>query len=403
MRILIVDDDAQRLDKLKLHLMSANGVPLDNISLAECTNDALECLRNTYFDILIVDVVLPKRNDGFRSSENSLELLKKLSKGTLYKKPRNIVGITANLDDVSKYRDEFSVLCATVIKAKSGDSSWQNSISDFVEYNAVSGVSRDLENRDLQVITVHGIQTFGRWQNKLKRIVSENIGSIEFHNYKYGIFTLIAFFLPLLRMLECYRLKNKLIKKIQSNPDTHFVIFTHSFGSYLIFHAVRDIIRSKIFKDIPIKRIILSGSVLRNRTDWSDFENAGVSVYNDCADNDYVLYLSQLLIVGTGMGGKTGFYGFENTVVNRFFLGGHSSYFDGDGFIKKYWIPLMNLDNKNHGVVDNREESLFRHYILDKIVYFTGPIISLAIMIFIMWLMFYSIIKFLFDNVVNFF
>ena len=261
MRVLIVDDDVARLKKLKSHLEFKNGVPKDNISLAECTNDALEFLRNTYFDVLIVDVILPKRGDGLKSSENSLELLRKISKGVLYKKPRSIVGITANLEDISKYRDEFSMLCATVIKAKNGDSSWQNSISDFVEYNVVSGVSGDLEKNNLQVITVHGIQTFGRWQNQLKRIVSENVGPIEFHNYKYGIFTLVAFFLPFLRIIECYRLRNKLIKKFQKNPDVDFVIFSHSFGTYLIFHAIRDILKKKIFKEIPVRRIVLSGSV----------------------------------------------------------------------------------------------------------------------------------------------
>lgn len=386
MRILIVDDDVARMVKLKTHLVSANGVPSDNISLAEYTNDALEFMRNTYFDVLIVDVILPKRVNSQKSSQNSLELLRKITKSVIYKKPRSIVGITANLEDIANYRDEFSKLCATVIKAKNGDSSWQKSISDFVDYNVVSGVSGELDKNNLQVITVHGIQTFGRWQNQLKRIVSENVGPIEFHNYKYGIFTLIAFFLPFLRMIECYRLRKKLIEKFKKNPDVEFVIFSHSFGTYLIFHAIRDIIKKKIFSEIPVRRIVLSGSVLKNRTDWSDFKNAGVSIYNDCADNDYVLYLSQLLIVGTGMGGKTGFYGFESTVVNRFFLGGHSSYFNGDGFIKKYWIPLMNLGDINNGAIDYRKESFIRHYLIDKVVYLSGPIISFCLMIGILLL-----------------
>jgi hypothetical protein len=45
------------------------------------------------------------------------------------------------------------------------------------------------------IITVHGIRTFGQWQERLERLVTEstNLDDVEFINYKYGYFSVLAF------------------------------------------------------------------------------------------------------------------------------------------------------------------------------------------------------------------
>jgi len=42
------------------------------------------------------------------------------------------------------------------------------------------------------VITVHGIRTLGRWQERLEALLKNADSSIEVFNYKYGYFSLLA-------------------------------------------------------------------------------------------------------------------------------------------------------------------------------------------------------------------
>src|SRR5882762_4353579 len=44
------------------------------------------------------------------------------------------------------------------------------------------------------IVTIHGIRTFGHWQERLEALVSTDSNSdVEFANYKYGYFSIIAF------------------------------------------------------------------------------------------------------------------------------------------------------------------------------------------------------------------
>ena len=58
------------------------------------------------------------------------------------------------------------------------------------------------------VVTVHGIRTFGGWQEKLEGLLasrdSERSEKVEVYNYKYGYFSVLAFVFPPASM-ACYQ------------------------------------------------------------------------------------------------------------------------------------------------------------------------------------------------------
>lgn len=64
------------------------------------------------------------------------------------------------------------------------------------------------------VITVHGIRTFGRWQERLEALLKNADSSIEVFNYKYGYFSVPAFVIPFFRWMVTRQFRQTLIHEI---------------------------------------------------------------------------------------------------------------------------------------------------------------------------------------------
>ena len=51
------------------------------------------------------------------------------------------------------------------------------------------------------VITVHGIRTYGDWQDELKKLLEAAEPGVTVRMYRYGFFSSLAFLIPPLRWL----------------------------------------------------------------------------------------------------------------------------------------------------------------------------------------------------------
>jgi len=204
------------------------------------------------------------------------------------------------------------------------------------------------ESREkLIVVTVHGIRTFGEWQQRLERLIKARGPDAEVHNYQYGFFSVLAFILPPLRAIRVWFFRRSLKRIIDRNPSARVTIIGHSFGTHMIGRALA---RGFPSPARPIEQVILAASVLRQDFDWERLVDDGIvsRIINDCGTDDAVLILSQFCVLFTGMAGRVGFSGLSGvTLFNRYHRGGHSHYFispDGspsDGFMEKYWLPLI--------------------------------------------------------------
>ncbi len=104
--------------------------------------------------------------------------------------------------------------------------------------------------KDHLVITVHGIRTFGQWQEKLETLVeSSNTGKINFVKIDYGYFSVIAFFLPFVRWFATKRIKRLLFGAITEQPWRRVDIVAHSFGTHLVACQDYQPVRCAPFRD----------------------------------------------------------------------------------------------------------------------------------------------------------
>lgn len=387
-KILIVDDDKNRTKELCDYIVKNCNIDSKNIVVKHTTNSAKRILKSTFFDYLILDVILPSK-DETPSSENGIRLLKQLFENKHLKKPSNIVGITADVDGIQEYNSIFTKYLNLVIDASPKMDSWKSNISESINYHQHSVGSRVLEDTTLSVISAHGIRTFGLWQGRLEKLISDESGSIDFQSFKFGYFDIISFAVPALRKNLVRRLHTDLTEIVTKQPNKKFLFFSHSFGTYLIVHALNSILEEGY--NVDIRLIVLSGSVINQKTDLSKILNSTkATIVNECGIEDNILLLSEAFIPGAGMAGRVGLTGFENSrVINRFYKGGHSLYFDnGDDFMSKQWVPLLySSPSKN----DERSKPGFFKRKLETVASFYGTYLSQLPLVIFLVLIFTSL------------
>ncbi|MDL1888649.1 hypothetical protein FBQ96_03525 [Nitrospirales bacterium NOB] len=195
------------------------------------------------------------------------------------------------------------------------------------------------------IITVHGIRTFGQWQERLAKLIRSAEPTARVCNYHYGYFSIIAFMIPFLRWIVTRRFRHALIAEASNANWDRIDIVAHSFGTHLVAWAIHEM---NVDTRPRIHTVILAGSVLKPWFPWSDLIGKGVyRLVNDCGTKDGILILNQLFVLFSGMAGRIGFNGMTNEQFrNRFFAFGHSGYFVkkytlDDSFMKESWIPLL--------------------------------------------------------------
>ncbi|MGX4771989.1 hypothetical protein ACWAUC_19635 [Bradyrhizobium guangdongense] len=195
------------------------------------------------------------------------------------------------------------------------------------------------------IVSVHGIRTFGDWQNRLMKLTQAKNKEVEFQNYQYGYFSLLAFIFPLTRWLVVRRFRRELLRLVAVKNPKRLDLVGHSFGTHIIAWSLHSL---RARTDLRVHTLILAGSVLRSDFYWGELIPSVVGrVINDCGSRDTVLLASQFLVLFTGMAGRTGFVGMNGPeFVNRYFEFGHSGYFQDrnrkpNSYMEDRWLPLL--------------------------------------------------------------
>lgn len=355
--------------------MYSIGLSENEIFLAENTQTAKSMLRNICFDFLILDVVLPKRDESPRA-QFGLNLLNEIKNRPAIKKPGKIVGITAHFDDIEIFRRQFDHHCEVLIEASNRNKGWKGILLKAIEFESTRRVSNYTNENKILCITVHGIRTKGSWQEKLKKIVESKVNTVDFHSYKYGYFTVVSFFIPFLRSIKLKHFAKELISiRDRNNESKEMMFFCHSFGTYIVVKGINDYLLKRGEK-VNIKLIVLAGSVLPSNFDFKMIlDKTDARVVNDCGSDDCILFMSEALVPNTGMAGRIGFYGLNNNrFVNRYFKGGHSHYFEqNDNFMERYWLPLIG-NPELIDILDNRDDASLVNVFIEKSISIYGKV-----------------------------
>jgi len=133
MRFLIVDDDQGKTEAIRSFL-KAHHIDESNILTAEHAAAARVALSTHSIDVLLIDVLLPIRSGALPKGENSLELLRQIVEDGTSPAPRYIVGMTACLEALAEYEQEFRSLVTQVLLVEPGGTDWQSSLGAFLQF-----------------------------------------------------------------------------------------------------------------------------------------------------------------------------------------------------------------------------------------------------------------------------
>jgi len=334
-----VDDSKARTHVFSLALASSDLSDIVQVVYCESADQArLELLNVT--DLLILDILLPKKIGGTPQAKNSIGLLNDIcDPKKRYIRPKLIIGLTADVAEMRGYAKQFEQEASVVLDGTMTSNEWAERILTQIE-KLIGAERKSFQDRDSTLITVHGIRTHGHWQTKITDEVAKHNRNVESVEIKYGFFDLLSFAVPVFRKRTVRAAAKRILKQIDASIDRDIYIVAHSFGTIIALEAVATLPKDRV------NCLILCGSPLSPTYDLDPAIEASRLTVNDCGTRDLILVLSRLFIWGLGDAGRVGFVR-ENSdnFCNRFFSGGHDLYFKSylklNLFYRRFWLNLF--------------------------------------------------------------
>lgn len=159
LKILVVEDDANKLRHIVNALKSVPGCQLENIQQAAYANDAKRMLKATEYDLFILDIAIPERPDELPSPEGGIGLLREVvDRETQYFRPKHIVGLTAYPEILKKVTSQFEEDLWIVIQYDPASAHWAEQLKRKLQYILLAQRSQPIQEYGLYLGIVVALQ-----------------------------------------------------------------------------------------------------------------------------------------------------------------------------------------------------------------------------------------------------
>src|SRR4051812_42514995 len=110
MRILIVDDNVRKIDRIREVLREAVGSEVALVDAVRSTSEAAETLESTHYDLLILDLNLPIRPGNQPDDQAGIRFLRQILRGgPRFRRPVHMLGLTEYDELIGSFSTEFSL------------------------------------------------------------------------------------------------------------------------------------------------------------------------------------------------------------------------------------------------------------------------------------------------------
>jgi nucleoside phosphorylase/CheY-like chemotaxis protein len=158
LKVLVVEDDNQKYNRVHSVLEQA-GLSAGDITHVIAAAPAYEHLRQTQFDLMLLDVNIPRRLGDQRPQRGGgLDLLRDLGREGDLRRPTYIVGLTAYEDVVAEFGSAFEDKLWSLVHYKESSDQWIEQLLVKVAYIQAVNRSRNFSDGetfgcDLAIIT----------------------------------------------------------------------------------------------------------------------------------------------------------------------------------------------------------------------------------------------------------
>jgi nucleoside phosphorylase/CheY-like chemotaxis protein len=156
-KILIVEDDTEKLRNITQTLAGIDGINVDSIDHSLDAFGAKKSMRENFYDLLILDISIPQRISEAIDPEGGIKLLHEIIQRTIYKVPTHIIGLTAHETVFQKAVNDFSFQILSVINYSQTDIEWQskliNGVKQRINSKQIANIPQPIYNYDIGIIT----------------------------------------------------------------------------------------------------------------------------------------------------------------------------------------------------------------------------------------------------------
>jgi nucleoside phosphorylase/CheY-like chemotaxis protein len=133
LKVLIVEDNAEKYGRIRSALL-ADGVDPSCVDHRVSASEAVDRLKSSQYDLLLLDVNIPLRSDGTTQRGGGLEVLKAVRRDTDCFTPTYIVGITQFEDVIEEFGEKFEEQLWSLVHYSDTSDRWITMLRMKLEY-----------------------------------------------------------------------------------------------------------------------------------------------------------------------------------------------------------------------------------------------------------------------------
>lgn len=156
MKILIIDDNPRRYGELATQLDQL-GLNKSDYKIVDCVNTAEDLLVSNYYDLIILDILIPYYNYGEADKQVSIDFFNYLHSDECNHKPEKIIGITSDKEILKKTQSKFEAFTWQIIGYSDTDDDWLKTLLAYINYLIRKNRSEE-NNYNYDVLIINALQ-----------------------------------------------------------------------------------------------------------------------------------------------------------------------------------------------------------------------------------------------------
>lgn len=150
--VLIVDDDPGKVSRISDFLTKSGAVNV-SIEIAGDVSQARRALSGKYFDLMLLDILLPVREGGAPSGDVSVDFLRQIVEDESCPSPGRIVAITSDMSALDGHEAEFRSLVTQIIPVGFDSDNWMYSLDCLLIHMRASVLAKAAYGVDVFIQT----------------------------------------------------------------------------------------------------------------------------------------------------------------------------------------------------------------------------------------------------------
>lgn len=177
LRILLIDDDADKMAKYQELLFSIEAINPHLVDIATDIEKAEEFVASNQYDLAILDLYIPIRFGKDPSPDNAVTFLKDLNSDEELLMPYNIVGVTRWKDADPKYREFFDNYLLAYILYDETQDDWKEKLKNKISF--LLKAEKSVRNQEVYDYDVAIINALASENEKVRTVFGQDGWTVE--------------------------------------------------------------------------------------------------------------------------------------------------------------------------------------------------------------------------------